>query len=1328
MKKIYLLLAVFATIFLSNSISFAQSGNVISIAGGSGWSAYAGDGLMATDASVRFSRTTGVCADILGNVYISDWGNYRIRKVDASSGVLTTIAGNGTAGFSGDGGPATNAQIDGMRYPMSLTIDNAGNIYYGDNGNYRVRKINTTTGIITTVAGGGSSSVNGIPATNETISPGYLYADATGNLYIGLGNEIKVVNLKTGIINAFAGKSGISGHGYSGDGGPATSAELNNVFGITGDISGNIYFADRENNRIRMVDVTGIITTFAGNGIRGYSGDGGGATIAQLNYPEALGIDAAGNIYIGDKQGKYIRKVDRSTGTISTIAGCSSCFVGSALISTPVPATSVQTVAEHLCVDLSGNIYYSTYTGWVEKISGVGSSGKISYNLSVNKNELCNGPELNVRTASYVSGLYIISDFGDGITDSSTILPGYIAGGYVKINHTYKASGSYTIRQVLYSGGLPVDTVTTPYVYTFCRSIPVQFYHDGNGNCIKDGSEPAMILPSVTEVDSNGIHVATISATSGINYSAYGQLGDVYSFKLITVPSGLNIACPSTGIWAHTISTAAIAPDYIGYNCSSTPGFDLEENVSVHCGFHFAIASIILNNKYCTPQNAMYTLHFSPKYAFSNAQPTPASVSGSTISWNIASLSSITSAPVNINVSFNASALKIGDTVRSEHTVDPFPGDKDTSNNHCHRQDTIKSSFDPNQVTVSPAGNILSCTQLHYTVEFENTGNDTAHNIYVMDTLPDGVDISSMRIVAASAAMNITMLKYSGHNIARFDFPNINLLDSSHHNQCHGMVIYNINAKPGLPDGTLLPNYAGIFFDDNEVVMTNTAINTIGIQPINGGITVCAGLTDTLTNATAGGVWAASNSNATVTDGVVTGVTAGLDTISYTVSNSCTAQTKTKIITIGAVSAAPITGAANVCLSSSAMLTDASTGGVWSSSNTTVATVSTSGLVSGLITGTTTVSYAVTNSCGTATATKKMTVSTLPLVYSVTGGGDVCIGSTGKHIFLSGSESGAEYQLYNGASPVGALVTGTGALLDMGVYTAAGIYSATADYISTACTSAMTGSALINPIAVVVPLVDISSVTSDTLCADAKKTLLAGSFESGTAPVYTWYVNGMAAATGLSYTYTPADGDRVKVVMKSNAVCAIPDTAISTKMLTVIATPVPVVAITQSPAGITKKGEPVTFTAAVTGGGTAPAYQWSKNGKLITGATLAAYTENSLADKDVISCSVTGTDLCGSNTSSASATVGVSSLGVNIQYANTSFAVYPNPANDELTIDADKDVFKSCSITNSIGQEMMQQTITTTKTNLNIKALPAGLYYVTLKGDNGIKVQKFVKL
>ena len=275
---------------------------------------FAGDGGPAVDA--RLSRPTGVTVDAAGNLYIADSGNHRIRRVDPS-GIITTIAGTGEEGFSGDSGPATEAQL---RCPSRVATDGSGNLYIADRCNARIRKVDPA-GIITTVAGTGErgDGGDGGPATEAQLrSPNGVATDGSGNLYIAdFGNfRIRRVD-SSGIITTIA---GTGEQGFSGDGGQAIDAQLGNPIDVTVDAAGNLYIADQSNRRIRRVDSSGTISTVVGNGASGFSGDFGPATEARLRFPSSVAADAAGNLYIADTFNYSIRRVD-SSGTISTVAG-----------------------------------------------------------------------------------------------------------------------------------------------------------------------------------------------------------------------------------------------------------------------------------------------------------------------------------------------------------------------------------------------------------------------------------------------------------------------------------------------------------------------------------------------------------------------------------------------------------------------------------------------------------------------------------------------------------------------------------------------------------------------------------------------------------------------------------------------------------------------------------------------------------------------------------------------------------------------------------------------------------------------------------------------
>ncbi|MGO9895396.1 MAG: NHL repeat-containing protein [Bryobacteraceae bacterium] len=323
--------AVFLTLFMS-WLTFAQTTTpIITTVAGNGLGGYGGDGGPAINAGLD---TGGVAVDSGGNLYIADIGNHRIRKV--TNGVITTVAGSGTGGFSGDGGPATNAEL---YFPEGVAVDSAGNLYIADTNNNRTRKV--SNGVITTVAGCAACSQY---STNVTLNqaatsvalyqPSGVTVDSAGNLYIADQLNDRVCKVSNGVITTVAGS--VQGcpfpgticigsppkctpcQGYGGDGGPATNAELSQPAGVAVDSAGNLYIADMGNSRIRKV-ADGVITTIAGNGTYGFGGDNGPAISAEFHMPTGVAVDSASTLYIADTYNNRIRKA--SNGVITTIAG-----------------------------------------------------------------------------------------------------------------------------------------------------------------------------------------------------------------------------------------------------------------------------------------------------------------------------------------------------------------------------------------------------------------------------------------------------------------------------------------------------------------------------------------------------------------------------------------------------------------------------------------------------------------------------------------------------------------------------------------------------------------------------------------------------------------------------------------------------------------------------------------------------------------------------------------------------------------------------------------------------------------------------------------------
>src|SRR5438034_1346849 len=286
-----------------------QSGQ-LTVYAGNGGLGFNGDGIAAT--SAELCNPHGIAFDSTGNLFIADECNDRVRRVDAATRIITTVAGNGTAGYSGDAGPAASAALSG---PSAVTVDRQGNLFISDSNNGRIRRVDANTQIITTIPMSGLANPSGIAL------------DGAGNLFFADADGQRVLRLDstTGMITQVAGngvRDGCCSGGFSGDGGPATSAELNVPNSLVVDSGGNLFIADTFNYRIRRVDAaTGVITTIAGDGTPGFSGDGGLATSAELNAPSGIALGSAGSLFIADSFNFRIRRTDPSTQVITTVAG-----------------------------------------------------------------------------------------------------------------------------------------------------------------------------------------------------------------------------------------------------------------------------------------------------------------------------------------------------------------------------------------------------------------------------------------------------------------------------------------------------------------------------------------------------------------------------------------------------------------------------------------------------------------------------------------------------------------------------------------------------------------------------------------------------------------------------------------------------------------------------------------------------------------------------------------------------------------------------------------------------------------------------------------------
>lgn len=490
---------------------------------------FSGDGGLASAAELNLPRA--IVLDATGNIYLTDTYNHRIRKIDAVTGIITTIAGIGTEGFSGDGGLATAAQFN---KPSGIALHNNGDLYITDTGNRRIRKIDAATGIISTIAGNGlgGSAGDGGPATAARLnSPIGLLLDASGNLYVSdrYEHRVRKIDANTGIISTFA---GIGTFGSSGDGGLATAARVASPQGLAIDNAGNIYIAQASgsNARVRKVDVnTGIISTFAGTNKADFSGDGGLATTAQLDYPAGLTIDANGDVYIADAWNHRIRKVDANTGIITTIAGATywtfSIFEGNAALAGLNEPNAV-------AIDGQGNIYVADFgNNAIRKLTPAPA-----LELKQNNNIIANG------------GHY---DFGDVAVGTTTNVDFTITNtGLSVLNLTsLTANGGFSIV------GTPVSTLAPGASTTITIDMNVSSVRTNSGSLtinsndvngstytvnlygvVKLGQTITFgTLPGKTFGDANFNLSATASSGLGVTYTSSNTLVATISGNTVTI-------------------------------------------------------------------------------------------------------------------------------------------------------------------------------------------------------------------------------------------------------------------------------------------------------------------------------------------------------------------------------------------------------------------------------------------------------------------------------------------------------------------------------------------------------------------------------------------------------------------------------------------------------------------------------------------------------------------------------------------------------------------------------------------------------------------------
>jgi sugar lactone lactonase YvrE len=547
-----------------SSTTPASSG-IISTYAGNGTAGFSGDGSAATSAELNFPQATAI--DSSGNIYVADLRSNRIRKI-TPAGIISTYAGNGTAGFSGDGGPATSAEING---PLGISFDGAGNLYIGDSYNERVRKV-TPAGIISTFAGTGSQGYNGdgIAATSaELYYPAGTVADQNGNIYIAdyFNSRVRKVNT-AGVISTVAGDGT---NGYSGDGGPATNAEVYYPTGVAMDPSGNLYIADYYNNRVREVATSGVISTFAGTGRGDYNGDGIPATTAELYAPFSVATDSTSNVYISDYGNNRIRKVD-TTGLISTVAGNGTAgFSGDGGLAISAEFKGPGGIA----VDKEGGAFY---------ISDENNNRvrQVQYQVA--------SPAFSLAAGTYTAAQSLtITDTTAGATIHYTTNGTTPSSSSTKYTTPITVSNSETIEAIAVAPGYSDSTVTTA-VYTINTPPPA--------------ATPAFSPAPGTYTSTQSVTISDATTGATIYYTTNGTTPTTLSTKYTSA-----IAIAST----ETIRAIASAP---GYSSSAEATAAYTINLPPPT---FTLAASPTSATVGSGQSATFSLTLTPQNGFNQA-------------------------------------------------------------------------------------------------------------------------------------------------------------------------------------------------------------------------------------------------------------------------------------------------------------------------------------------------------------------------------------------------------------------------------------------------------------------------------------------------------------------------------------------------------------------------------------------------------------------------------------------------------------------------------------------------------------------------------------
>lgn len=427
--------------------------------------------------------------------------------------------------------------------------------------------------------------------------------------------------------------------------------------------------------------------------------------------------------------------------------------------------------------------------------------------------------------------------YGDGTKDTAQLVFDFSTGSTMAaFVRSYATPGSYTAKAVLLYNGARVDSVMQQYFSGNCKAFTGNIYKDENSNCTFDHNDKRILTSLRIRVDSAGVPIDTIAAFGAWAFMRPWNVGPgQYTFTVMNIAGDYTSSCQTAHSRSMTYGgygSPLPAAVNFGYTCGTASSTDAIASGLANMRAAAAAPSVVsgrVTNMGCLPSSGTLSVKVSPKYILTGTvTPPPASVSGNTVTWNFSGLAHGATQIGNVYAT-PVTPQTVGDTAGNVFTVTTSAPDANLANNVVIRYDTIRNSFDPNDKSVLPAGNVLAGTTLTYHINFENLGTDTAFNIHVLDTLSQHLDASSVEILAASHA--VRLLEFgtgAAPRVLKFDFPAIRLADKAAPAYNKGFVRFSIKAKTGLANGTDIPNRAGIYFDHNPVVMTNTAANKIG--------------------------------------------------------------------------------------------------------------------------------------------------------------------------------------------------------------------------------------------------------------------------------------------------------------------------------------------------------------------------------------------------------------------------------------------------------------------------------------------------------------------